>query len=198
MRRPAALLEKAIMGVLAHIPETTEQHGTNPLRRAQAIANVAALKAGTVSGTLSLPPGPAGWLTIIPDLTMVWKIQSQMVADIAGAFGRQAQLSQEQMLYCLFRHVAAQAVRDLVVREGERILIKRAPVSVLEVAVRKVGIPMTRRIVGRGLSRWLPVVGAAGVAGYAYYDTRRVARTAIELFRSELDKAEVTSVEPSS
>jgi len=178
-------LEKAIMGVLSRIPDTVETHGADPVRRARAIANAAALKAASVSGTLSLPPGPAGWLTIIPDLTMVWKIQSQMVADIAGAFGQTSTLSQEQMLYCLFRHAAAQAVRDLVVRAGERILIKRVPARGLQAAIRKIGVPVARRVAGRGISRWLPIVGAVGVAGYAYYDTRRVAVTAIDLFRSE-------------
>jgi hypothetical protein len=188
-------LERAIMGVLSRIPQTMEPHDANPVRRGRAIANAAALKAATVSGTLSLPPGPAGWLTIVPDLTMVWKIQSQMVADIAGAFGRESTLSQEQMLYCLFRHAAAQAVRDLVVRASERILIERAPARALQAAIRKIGLPVARRLAGRGISRWLPVVGAVGVAGYAYYDTRRVAVTAIELFRSESIAADAAAGE---
>ena len=174
------------MGVLSHIPDTRETEATSPVTRARAIAKAAARKTATVSGSLSLPPGPAGWLTIIPDLTMVWKIQSQMVADIAGAFGKESFLAQEQMLYCLFRHAAAHSVRGIAVRAGERILIRRAPAVAVETTLRKVGVPIARRIAGRGISRWLPVIGAAGVAGYAYYDTMRVAETTIELFRSEL------------
>src|SRR5882672_5586770 len=115
------------MKVLSHIPATREPHGTSPVTRARVIAKSAAVKAATVSGSLSLPPGPVGWLTVIPDLTMVWRIQSQMVADIAGAFGKQSYLGQEQMVYCLFRHAAAHTVRGLVVRAGERILIEKAP-----------------------------------------------------------------------
>jgi hypothetical protein len=192
MRDVPALVQSAIIEVLSHIPATREPRGTSPVTRARAIAKAAARKAATVSGSLSLPPGPAGWLTIIPDLTMVWRIQSQMVADIAGAFGKQSFLAQEQMLYCLFRHAAAHSVRGLAVRAGERILIKRAPPLALETAVRKIGVPIARRIAGRGISRWLPVVGAAGVAGYAYYDTMRVAGTTIELFRSEIADADET------
>jgi hypothetical protein len=187
-----ALVQRAIIGVLSHIPATREPHVTSPVTRARAIAKAAARKTATVSGSLSLPPGPVGWLTIIPDLTMVWKIQSQMVADIAGAFGKEAFLAQEQMLYCLFRHAAAHSVSGFAVRAGERILIKRAPAAVLERALRKIGVPVARRIAGRGISRWLPVVGAAGVAGYAYYDTMRVADTTIELFRSELVDADAS------
>jgi hypothetical protein len=186
MRDVPALVQSAIIEVLSHIPATRELEGTSPVTRARAIARAAARKTATVSGSLSLPPGPVGWLTIIPDLTMVWRIQSQMVADIAGAFGKQGSLAPEQMLYCLFRHAAAHSVRGLAVRAGERVLIKRGPELALETAVRKIGLPVARRIAGRGISRWLPVVGAAGVAGYAYYDTMRVADTTIELFRSEL------------
>jgi hypothetical protein len=186
LRTAPDLVQSAIMRVLSHIPSTREPHGDHPSRRARAIAKAAALKTASVSGSLSLPPGPVGWLTIIPDLTMVWKIQSQMVADIAGAFGKESFLAQDQMLYCLFRHAAAHSVRGIAVRAGERILINRAPAHAMEIAVRKIGIPVARRIAGRGISRWLPVVGAVGVAGYAYYDTMRVASTTIELFRSEI------------
>ena len=181
-----ALVQRAIVGVLSHVPSTRETEGTSPVTRARAIAKAAARKTATISGSLSLPPGPAGWLTIIPDLTMVWKVQSQMVADIAGAFGKESFLAEEQMLYCLFRHAAAQSVRGIAVRAGERILIKRAPSFAVDAALRRIGVPIARRIAGRGVSRWLPVIGAAGVAGYAYYDTMRVAATTIELFRSEL------------
>jgi hypothetical protein len=190
MRDVAALIQNAIMEVLARIPKTEESHTASPVTRARAIAKAAAMKTATVSGTLSLPPGPAGWLTVIPDLTMVWKIQSQMVADIAGAFGKTSFLGQEQMVYCLFRHAAAHTVRGMVIRAGERILIEKAPARAMATAVRKLGLPVAKRIAGRGLSRWLPVVGAVGVAGYAYYDTMRVATTTIELFRSEFALAE--------
>ena len=185
MRDVPTLLQNAILEVLSRIPATDEPQGSSPVTRARAIGKAAALKTATVSGTLSLPPGPAGWLTVIPDLTMVWKIQSQMVADIAGAFGKHSYLGNEQMLYCLFRHAAAHTVRGMVIRAGERILIEKAPARAVTAVARKLGLPVAKRIAGRGLSRWLPVVGAVGVAGYAYYDTMRVATTTIELFRAE-------------
>jgi hypothetical protein len=191
-----ALVQSALMNALSRIPKTQELHAATPVTRARAIAKVAAIKAATVSGSLSLPPGPVGWLTVIPDLTMVWKIQSQMVADIAGAFGKQSYLGQEQMVYCLFRHAAAHTVRGLVVRAGERILIEKAPAHAAAVVLRKIGAPVARRIAARGMSRWLPVVGAVGVAGYAYYDTKRVADTTIELFRSEFVEARSRDLAP--
>jgi hypothetical protein len=175
-------LTQKLLEVIVHVPSTAEPASPTPEVRSRAIVRGAALKAAGASGTLALPPGPWGMLTVLPDLITVWKIQAQMVADIAGVYGQTALLSPEQMLYCLFRQTASQAVRDLVVRLGDRLAIRRAPLGVLQRALRQVGLKMTQRLVGRTASRWLPVVGALGVAAYAYRDTRRVGHTAIALF----------------
>jgi hypothetical protein len=90
------------------------------------------------------------------------------------------------MLYCLFRQTASQAVRDMVVRVGDRLVIRRAPLRVLQRALRQIGLKMTPRLAGRTASRWLPVVGALVVAAYAYRDTVRVGHTALELFSREV------------
>jgi hypothetical protein len=91
------------------------------------------------------------------------------------------------MLYCLFRHSAAQAVRDLVVRIGGRTLVKRASLDLIESIARKIGVKLTRKVIGTSLSRWIPIAGAVGVGAYAYYDTAQVASTAIELFEREIE-----------
>lgn len=178
-----SLVHNAILRVLSEIPVSRERRDEHPAARARTIAKTAALRTAAVSGSLSLPPGLWGWLTIIPDLKAVWRIQSQMVADIAGTFGQESAVSREQMFYCLFRHAAAHSVGALAVRAGERFFVRRAEAAAIESAVERIGVPIARRVAGRGLSRWLPVVGAAGVASYAYYDTMRVAKTSIELFQ---------------
>jgi hypothetical protein len=110
-----------------------------------------------------------------------------MVADLAGVYGKKAALTREQMIYCLFRHTAAQAVRDLVVRVGERYLVRQVSLRAFQGVAQKVGVRVSQRSLGAGLSRWLPIAGAIGVGAYAYYDTAHVARTAIELFQREID-----------
>lgn len=190
VRDPVRAIAHAILDFIARIPSTDEAHATNPLDRARNIASTAALKASIVSGTLALPPGPAGIVTILPDLIAIWKIQAQMVVDIAGAFGREASLTKEQMLYCLFRHVAAQALRDIAARVGERVLFRRATLRVLQAATRKIGVKVTQRVIAKSVARWLPIVGALGVGAYAYYDTAQVAETAIDLFQREVEEDE--------
>jgi hypothetical protein len=182
-----AQIGSALVDLIAQIPATSEPANATPHARARAIASAAALQASAVSGTLALPPAPLGLITILPELAAVWRIQAQMVADIAGAFDKSAFLSREHMLYCLFKHSAAQAVRDLVVRVGERYLVRHASLRLIQTAARKIGVHVSQRAVARTVGRWLPVVGALGVAGYAYYDTVQVAQTTIALFEREIE-----------
>lgn len=188
--RRTDVLAKAILDVVASIPATKEVRGASPAERARAIQTAAALKAAAVSGTLALPPGPWGIAVVIPDLVAVWRIQAKMVADIAGAYGQTAHLSQEHMVYCLFRHAAAQIVRDLVARVGERVVFRKATLRALQHVARRLGIKVTQHMIAKSAARWLPVVGSIGVAGYAYYDTSQVAATATELFAGDLVRDE--------
>lgn len=176
---------QAILDFVSEIPGSKVGTSTAPEAEARRIANRAAQRAALAAGSLALPPGPLGWLTVLPELIAIWKIQAQMVSDIAAAYGRHAELGREQMLWCLFRHTTAQAFRDLVVRMGDRLLFRRMSYTIAERVAKRVGLKITQRAVGKGLARWLPVVGALGVGAYAYYDTGQVASTAIAMFNGE-------------
>jgi|CXWL01.1.fsa_nt_gi hypothetical protein len=175
-----------LLDLVGQIPKPRESKHDEPPTRARELAKQTALKTAAIAGTLALPPGIAGWITIAPEMYTVWKQQAQMVSDIAGAYGRTELLSREQMLYCLFGHTAAGAFRDLVLRAGERYLIRRAPVSALYAVVNKIAIRIAQRTVSRAVTRWIPLVGAIGVAGYIYVDTGKVADTAIALFSADV------------
>ena len=181
----ARVIAKAILDVIASVPNTAEGLSLNPRERGRAIANQAAIKAAAVSGTLALPPGPLGVLTLVPDLVVVWRIQAQMVADLGGAYGKTAALTQEQMIYCLFRHAAAQVVRDLGVRAGERFVFRPATLALIQRVAARLGLSLSQRLIAKSVARWLPIVGSLGVAAYAYYDTGQVASTALELFEDD-------------
>ncbi|MGN2251553.1 hypothetical protein LQ772_15150 [Frateuria edaphi] len=174
----------AILDFASQIPGSHVHRGLHPEAKARELAAQASRKAALTAGSLALPPGPLGWLTVLPELVAIWRIQAQMVSDIAAAYGQHASLGREQMLWCLFRHTAAQAFRDLVVRMGDRLLFRQLSATLAERVAKRIGVSLSQRAVGAGISRWLPVIGAAGVGAYAWYDTRSVARTAIDLFGS--------------
>jgi hypothetical protein len=175
-------------------PHATECKPTpRPQDAAARAIEGAAAKAALAAGALALPAGPLGWATIAPEMMAVWRIQRQLVADIAALYGRSAELGPAQMMWCLFRHTAAQALRDLGVRVGERVIVRPAAQALLQRVAGAVGVHLGKQVASRALSRWVPLLGAAGVGAYAYWDTRQVGRAAQQLF----ERAQVVDNEPS-
>ena len=186
LQGPRNLVESALLDLVIRIPNSREHAVEQPLARAQALARSASRQASLVAGSMALPPGFWGWLTVLPELIAVWKLQTQMVSDIAAVYGKSAAMGREQMMYCLFKHVSAQLFRDVVTRVGERVLVQKASSAWVQSMVKKLGLQITQGLVGKSASRFLPIMGAVGVGAYAYYDTTQVAKTAIELFSKEI------------
>ena len=178
----------AIEGIVAYVPASREHAVDAPATAARMLARKAATRAAVLSGALALPPGVLGMLTVLPDLIAIWRIQAQMVSDIAGLYGKQMELTRTHMLYCLFRHATSQLARDVAVRAGERFVIQQLSGGALRSVLSSVGISVTQRVAGTTASRWVPVVGAAAVAGYAYFDTLQVARTAVRMLEGVIAK----------
>jgi hypothetical protein len=162
-REVSGLIER----VIADVPMPRVTSAADPARNA-----------ALVSAALALPPGPIGVLTVLPDLFVIWKIQRQLVADIFALHGRTVELTRTHMLYCLFRHMASHVVRDVVVRAGERAVVRQLSSQALKSMLGSLGLTVTRRLAGTSASRWVPLAGAAAVGAYAYWDTLQVARTA--------------------
>ncbi len=182
------------------VPETREPgKARRPYDRSREITQKACAKAAAVSGGLALPVGPLGALTVLPDLLIVWRIQAQMVVDIAAAFGHEGELTQQELMSCLFSHVAGTALKeyeraiplehntdtsrtvldliDRMTRSGSRDVAIRVS--------RQIGQALFQRVAKRTASRIVPLAGAAVVSAYAALDTKEVARTAVEMFSGE-------------
>jgi hypothetical protein len=182
---PARALVDAVVDALealvAAVPESREQPVVASAIAVRALARKSAARAAAVSGTLALPPGLLGMLTVVPDLVAIWRIQAQMVSDIAGLHGRRMRLTRTHMLYCLFRHAASHVTRDFVVRAGDRFVVRQLSGGALRSVLASLGLTLTERVAGTAASRWVPLFGAAAVAGYAYFDTLQVARSALRM-----------------
>lgn len=171
----ALAIPKALVAIVEALtvssPESSEPRSHDPRRRAGELARAAAMKAAAISGGLSLPPGPIGLLTAVPELLAIWKLQNQLVNDIAAAFGEHAPVQQEKMVYCLFKNMACQVARDVTVRVAERAIVRRASASLVRRVFWRCGVP---------------IIGAAGAAAYAWFDTMQVAKRAVMLFEQQL------------
>jgi uncharacterized protein (DUF697 family) len=186
---------KAILDLIATIPKSTfsEIPDRNIAKiTSQDLVCKAAGKTAMISGGMALPPGPFGLLTILPELKLVWQVQSQLVSDIAAIYGKSISLDQAAMLYCLFRHGLATGFKEIVVRVGERYLIKGASLRIIQTLLKKIGVSVTQRFLGRSVSRLLPIIGAAAIAAFSYKDTTSVGANAIDLFSRLVGEDPVT------
>ena len=132
------LKEKAtniLFDLITNIPDSLYAENREPEKRANQLIQQAAFKAATISATLSIPAGITGILTAIPDIAAIWRIQAQLVADIAASYGKLALLSREAMVWCLFRHSAAQLIRDIAVRTGSRIVVQKLSTTALKALI---------------------------------------------------------------
>lgn len=173
--------QKAIQDIVSRVPTSTVEIEVDRPAQLRSLARTASWKAAGISGALSLPGGPFFLITILPDLVGVWRVQAQLVADIARVHGRSEQLTSEVLLYCLFKQ-GDLGLSDLVVRVGERYLVKRARGGMLTQMIERVGARVLRKWVGKRAAAIVPLIGAAAIARYSRKDTLEVGETAIQLF----------------
>jgi hypothetical protein len=186
-------ITEAVRSIISEVPVSQEPASLRPHARAQQIAEVASWRAAGVAGGLAIVPGPVGLLTIVPALGEIWRIQRQMVADIAACYGQTASLTPTVMVYCLFRHGAATVFKETVVQLGGRLLVRQGSLQIVQRLIERVSINVTQRVIGQAISRWLPLVGSVAIGAYTYRDTKKVAASAIDAFEKEIE-AEFTVV----
>jgi len=182
----AAQITGVLLDVILSIPKSQEQTSPAPEVRATELINKACRTTAGISGGAALVPGPIGLLTILPDMYAIWRVQSQLVADIAATHGKSGALTKEQMIWCLFKHSAAHVAGDFVVQVGERYIVHPRSLRLMQKAVNLLGIKIAQRVLGKSVARYLPVLGAAAVARYAYVDTKKVGLAANALFSKEI------------
>ena len=178
------MFNSIVFDLITDIPDSLLCPNNDPDKRADVLIKQAALKAATVSTSLSIPAGFTGVLTSIPDIAAVWRIQAQLVSDIACTYGKFALLSREAMVWCLFRHSAASLLRDVAVRTGSRIVVQKLSLTALQKLLQKIGVKISANFLGRIALRAIPAIGAIGNGAYTYFDTTEVGKTALAYFKA--------------
>jgi hypothetical protein len=176
---------RALLNLINIIPTSVIKKSPNPQETSQELTRKACIAAGLQSATLTLPAGPFGILTAVPDLLNVWRIQAQLIADIAACHGRPHAISKNEMAWCLFRHSASQISRDFLVHNSERLLVATLSGKALTSILRRIGAHSVERLSGRLAIRFIPILGMGISGGLAWWDTHQVGKTALKLFSEQ-------------
>ena len=187
-------IANSLLDLVSQIPASTHQTSNTPVKDSAQVIKSASLRAASVSAALAIPPGPLGMVTILPDLLLIWRIQAQMVSDIAAIHGKTGFLTREALLFCLFKHGASQLFRDIVVRVGERYVLRKTSLRMVQRLCERLGLRVTQRMLGASISRWIPVAGAVAVGWDTRYDTKQVGQSALDLFSKDITTDEMKDV----
>ncbi len=187
----SSFITKALTDFVASIPESKLSKARDPIVESEILIAKASWKSATVSGGLALVPGPYGMATVVPDMIAVWKVQGQLIADIAAVYGKTEHLNQETLLYCLFKNTESALFKDIFVRVGEKFLVKRMTLQYMEELLVELGFRVTQKVVGKALGRWILFIGAAAVAWYTKRETRQAGEAAKEFFSVEIEEIEI-------
>ncbi|ASD63161.1 hypothetical protein [Bdellovibrio bacteriovorus] len=187
-------IANSLLDLVSQIPDSPHKASNTPVKDSAHVIKSASLRAASVSAALAIPPGPFGMMTILPDLILIWRIQAQMVSDIAAIHGKTGFLTREALLFCLFKHGASQLFRDIVVRVGERYVLRKTSLRMVQRLCERLGLRVSQRMLGATISRWIPVAGAVAVGWYTRYDTQQVGQSALDLFSKDIDTDEMKDV----
>jgi len=169
---------QALLALESDLPRSKYEASANPQKTASAIATGAAWKCALISSAASLPPGPIGAVTALFNTFAIQKTQRQMLADLAAVYGKSPRPILSQQSHTALEQHAAKKASNAAVRFGRAKLMGKT-LSIPNRAFAKVGgVAQTQLAVRYGLARCLPILGAAGVGTFTYFETRKIAAEA--------------------
>ncbi len=174
-----------ITGIEAYTSPYAETVG-DPTEISEELTQAAALKTAGISAGLSLPTGIFSIFTILPELFMVYSIQGHLVKDIASLYGKEALVTKELLIYCMFKQTSLHLVERLLEDVGAKIIIRPTTIRFIESILQKIGLNLSKKLIRTQMLKWLPLLGAVLTGGLTYLDTKYVAATATGLFAKDI------------
>ena len=151
-----------------------------------------------IAGAAGLVPGPWGMLAALPEIITVIRNQTKMIFDLCLALGQHKHMRSELVIGILMSSVGAGG-GSLIAVQGGKLLVKRASLRVMQKIIAMLGGKVTQQLLKSMVGKWLPIVGAAAMAAWARYTTKKLGEQAVELLSKEIvdggeafDEAETT------
>lgn len=149
-----------------------------------ALIRAAVTQNAAISGAASLVPGPWGMLAVVPELMLVIRNQLKLIYDIGAAQG-QKEIPNE-LLLGVFVSAAGSSAGSLLIMHGGKVLVRRASLQVMQKMITLLGGRITQQALKSAVSKWLPGIGAAAMAAWTGYLTKKIGEKAREVFQHEI------------
>jgi uncharacterized tellurite resistance protein B-like protein len=140
----------------------------------------------TISGGVSLVPGPWGMIAAVPEITVVVRNQIAMIHDIGRAYGKGSVLTRE-LLAGIFLTGLGGSAGALLTIHGGKVLVRRASLRFFQQVVVLMAGRVTQKVLRSAIAKYLPLFGAAAMGGWSYYMTRRIGALAEGIFEKDIE-----------
>ncbi|MEM9220488.1 MAG: TerB family tellurite resistance protein [Cyanobacteria bacterium P01_F01_bin.150] len=151
-----------------------------------AIINSYANQNAVISGGAGMVPGPLGMLAIVPELVLIIRNQLSMVYDIGYAYGYGKKMNSE-ILISVFSYSLGAGALGLMAIHGQKILIKRASLRLMQRIVRLMAGKISQRVLKSMVGKWVPVLGAVALATWSKFATHDIGKKAVLIFEKDIE-----------
>jgi len=152
-------------------------------------------KNGAISGLTNMIPGPAGLLAIIPELKSTLENQIVMIYDIGVANGKEEHMTKEMIVSLAMKSGAGAAGINVLARQGEKYLLKKASVSVFKQIAKILGIKLSAGVIKSAVAKFVPVLGGIAIGVWVKYTTTEVGENSAKLLGKDFDVEESDDIE---
>lgn len=159
-----------------------EKFGFNPEEMIKNASN----KAFAISSAAALVPGPAGWITILPELLAITKIQISLIADIADYYGMAPKVNSSTIIL-VFANELGLSVRGLAKKTGEKVIITVLSQKAVLAVSKRIGLKIGGKVTQRVLGRIVPFILAPIFGKFSKTMTERIGKEAIDLFSTGIE-----------
>jgi uncharacterized protein (DUF697 family) len=121
----------------------------------------------------------------IPEIATIMRNQIAMIYDIGMEYGKKDVLTKELLAGVMMTALGAGG-GTLLVMQGGKVLVKRAALRVFQKVIALLAGRVTQQVLKSMISKWVPIVGAAAMAAWSNYLTKKVGRKAIEIFEKDI------------
>ncbi|MGP1387453.1 MAG: hypothetical protein ACTS2F_28085 [Thainema sp.] len=130
--------------------------------------------------------GPAGLVAVLPEIRELILNQTRMVYDLGVAHGKQDFLSRDLILGVLTSAAVTGGIGILTI-QGSKVLVQKTSTNILMKVVQMFSAKTAQSASKSILGRYVPAVGAAAIAGWSNYSTRRIGKRAVEIFTKDIE-----------
>ena len=146
----------------------------------------AAWKLSFISAGLALPPGYIAYATVLPEILLLYRVQGHLVKDIAALYGKEQQVTQELLLYCLFQKSQNFFLKNIVKEFSTRTIIRPMTFHAVESMIFRVSERIANRYLRPSISKFIPFSGLVLSSGKTYVDTLAIGKRSQEIFSKEI------------